>query len=121
VFGHHVRGPTAERFVLPTRLRFAVDGIAVAAEADEAHGLRLQPRDEPLDARCAFAVLVAGQLVGAWRGPLHEVGHAHAINPQRVAWIVGLRDDARVERGGPEAVAGARVIRGRLRRSTRSD
>ena len=56
---------------------------APPGQADEAHRARLQPRHEPLDAREPGAVLVARQLVGAWCRPLHEVGHADAVDATR--------------------------------------
>ena len=108
MFGITYAGRPPNGFGLPAGLRLAVDRGAVAAQADEAdraaaRARRRGARRARRRARNSSRV----ELVGAGRRALHEVGHADAVDAQRVA-----RDRASrvtmpgVERGGPEAVAG---------------
>ena len=97
----------AERPRLPARLRRAVDRDAVPAEPDEAHCEWFEPLDEAFDSLGSGAILVVGELGGAWCRTLDEVGHADAVSPQRVHGVVGAGDNPGLERGGPEPVAAA--------------
>ena len=85
-------------------LRVAVDGDAVAGEADETDRTRLQPFHDARDARRAGAVLGRGDLLGRDRRALDEVGHADGVTQECVPWVTVARHDAGGERGRPEPV-----------------
>ena len=55
----------------------------------------------------AGPVLVGGQFVSSGGGPLHEVGHAHAVVGKGMSRFAVDGGDTGVERGRPETVAGA--------------
>ena len=60
-----------------------------------------------LDPCEAGPVLVGGEFVGSGCGPLHEVGHAHAVVGKGMSRFAVDGGDTGVERGRPETVAGA--------------
>ena len=106
---HHVGG--ARRRTAPAArpaTRASVDGDAPAREPDEADRARLQPLDEPLDARRAGAVLVGRELVGARPSPASR-GRSCRRRGARSACdgIAVARHEPGRERSGPEAVARA--------------
>ncbi len=101
---HHVGRDAGERF-LPAERRAFVDREPVAGHADEAHALRLQPADEPLEPTKPVDVLGRQQLFGARSRAPNDVRHADAVDAQRVERVEGAGDEPGRERRGPEPVA----------------
>src|SRR5256885_9213588 len=82
--GHHVGGGTAEALRLPADGRATVDDLAVARHTEEAHDRGREPFDQRTDALHTGDELLRGELVGAWRRALHEIGEPDTVVDERV-------------------------------------